>query len=129
MKNDKKVLRKVKELNLFVNGWLTAVQGIGNQNASTDRILERILETTDKIKELYKDQFDYNKVVKYRINDSWEGKDSCGVLVTKKMSVVINENEIVSFANDRGSDDEPKAKTPKEAVKRLRNSGFKVRKI
>jgi chromosome segregation ATPase len=74
MMNDKKVVEQMKqlkkevdELSEAVNIWLQEVEFLGNQCASTDRKLERVVDvgvnkvskTLKKVSNLYEKQFKY----------------------------------------------------------------------
>ena len=57
MTNDKEVYEKMKQLKSLVDGWLQQVDAIGNQNANTDRRIEKAIEVSKEIEQSYEAQF------------------------------------------------------------------------
>ena len=57
MTNDKEVYDKMKQLKSLVDSWITEVDALGNQNASTDRRLEKAIEVSKEIEQSYEAQF------------------------------------------------------------------------
>ena len=57
MKNDKKVLRTIEEMNSLCYEFKCTVKALGNQDAFTDRIVEKILDKSKELKDLF-DQFE-----------------------------------------------------------------------
>ena len=57
MTNDKDVYEKMKQLKSLVDGWLQQVDTIGNQNANTDRRIEKVIEVSKEIEQSYEAQF------------------------------------------------------------------------
>lgn len=53
MTNDKAIHKTVKDLCLSTEMWLRTVNEYGNQNASTDRQLEQIIEQAKNLTILY----------------------------------------------------------------------------
>lgn len=57
MKNDKKVYGAMQKIFNTSKGWLIAVDTFGNQDAASDRTLEKVLECCEELKKLYEAQF------------------------------------------------------------------------
>lgn len=53
MKNDQKIVDKVKELEYNIGTWLRELEIIGNQCAYTDRCLEDVITTAEELGKLY----------------------------------------------------------------------------
>ena len=58
MKNDKKVLRTIEEMNSLCYEFKCTVKALGNQDAFTDRIVEKILDKSKELKDLFDNQFE-----------------------------------------------------------------------
>lgn len=57
MKNDKKIERVVVELERLCHDFTGCVNFLGNQCASTDRKLEKIIELSEELKNLHESRF------------------------------------------------------------------------
>lgn len=57
MKNDEKILEMVKDLRADCMIFIDSVKAYGNQCAYTDRMLEKILETSGELEKLYSGNF------------------------------------------------------------------------
>lgn len=58
---DKKVLELVKQVKESCYNFLKAVELMGNQCASTDRMVEKIIEDSKELEKVYNDQFKESK--------------------------------------------------------------------
>lgn len=57
MKNDTKIKRKVAEIKSLCYEFSCTVKAMGNQDAFTDRIVEKIIDKSTELKELFESQF------------------------------------------------------------------------
>lgn len=57
MKNDTKIKRKVAEIKVLCYEFDCTVNALGNQDAFTDRIVEKIIDKSTELKELFESQF------------------------------------------------------------------------
>lgn len=62
MKNDKKIERKVAEIQSLCYEFKCDVKSLGNQDAFTDRIVEKIIDKSKELEKLYNAQFDKNNI-------------------------------------------------------------------
>ena len=78
MKHDEKILELVKNLKGDCTLFIDTVKSYGNQCASTDRVLEGLLETADQIKTLFNEEFgeEQPKVFNH-IEDCWSALEKC----------------------------------------------------
>lgn len=53
MNNDNKILKEMQDLNKYSNIFCSTVVSLGNQDAYTDRIVEKCLEIANNINKLY----------------------------------------------------------------------------
>ncbi len=89
MKNDKKVLRTIKEINSLCYEFECTVKALGNQDAFTDRIVEKILNKSKELKDLFENQFEktanktniLSEEVKEAIEECVEDERECGVMI------------------------------------------------
>ena len=58
MKNDKKVLKSVGKIKSLCYEFECTVKSLGNQDAFTDRIVEKIIDASEALKKIYNDQFE-----------------------------------------------------------------------
>lgn len=89
MKNDKKVLKTIKEINSLCYEFECTVKALGNQDAFTDRIVEKILNKSKELKDLFDNQFEEPKnktnilseEVKETIEECFEDERECGIII------------------------------------------------
>lgn len=62
MRNDKKISKTVQAIRQLADDFLTMEETLGNQCASTDRIIESIIKRADVLKGLYEANFNQNQI-------------------------------------------------------------------
>ena len=71
MKNDEKIKAVMAELETSVHAWNQNVELLGNQCASTDRTIERVIELGKKLDYLYNEEEESTNPTFSHINDCW----------------------------------------------------------
>ena len=86
MKNDKKIERKVAEIQSLCYEFKCTTKALGNQDAFTDRIVEKILDKSKELKDLFDNQFEepenktniLSEEIKEMIKECVEEERECG---------------------------------------------------
>lgn len=71
MKNDEEIKKVMEELETNVHAWNKSVGWMGNQCASTDRTIERVIELGKKLDSLYNEKEENTIPTFSHINDCW----------------------------------------------------------
>lgn len=71
MKNDEKIKAVMEELETNVHAWNKNVECLGNQCASTDRTIEKVIELGKKLDSLYNEKEESTIPSFSHINDCW----------------------------------------------------------